>query len=51
MCLLFMLLQATNIVLHEEEDRDAITGLQQKTHFGRPQWEKIFSDMAAAHPG
>ncbi|KAL5009510.1 hypothetical protein ScPMuIL_011815 [Solemya velum] len=43
--------QAHNIVLNEEEGRDAVTGLQQKTHFGRPQWDKIFPSLVANHPG
>ncbi|KAL5009795.1 hypothetical protein ScPMuIL_012100 [Solemya velum] len=43
--------QAHNIVLNEEEGRDAVTGLQQKTHFGRPQWDKIFPSLVASHPG
>ncbi|XP_065179152.1 cytochrome b-245 heavy chain-like [Sycon ciliatum] len=42
---------AKNIMLHEDESRDVITGLQQKTHFGRPQWRNIFENMAAAHRG
>ncbi|ESO94872.1 hypothetical protein LOTGIDRAFT_180688 [Lottia gigantea] len=43
--------QAKNIVLHNDEERDAVTGLQHKTHYGRPQWDKIFSDLAVFHKG
>ncbi|KAL8283846.1 hypothetical protein RQP46_005278 [Phenoliferia psychrophenolica] len=31
-------------------DRDTITSLRAPTHFGRPQWGKIFSSIAAKHP-
>ncbi|KAK3608414.1 hypothetical protein CHS0354_035417 [Potamilus streckersoni] len=41
---------AKNIVLHENEEFDPITGLQQKTHYGRPNWNKIFPAIAEAHP-
>lgn len=43
--------QAKNIYLNEEEETDAITGLQQKTHYGRPQWDSIFKDIALKNPG
>lgn len=43
--------QAQNIILHEGGDRDPVTGLQQKTHYGRPQWDKIFADIAEKHQG
>ncbi|XP_064628369.1 cytochrome b-245 heavy chain-like [Lineus longissimus] len=42
--------QARNIVLHEDDDEDAITGLQQKTQYGRPQWDTIFPAIAQANP-
>ena len=37
-------------MLHEDEAGDAITGLQQKTHYGRPQWSQIFESISRAHP-
>ena len=37
-------------MLHEDETGDAITGLQQKTHYGRPQWSEIFESISKAHP-
>ncbi|XP_050391270.1 cytochrome b-245 heavy chain [Patella vulgata] len=43
--------QAKNIFLHDNSERDVVTGLQQKTHYGRPQWNKVFSDLANAHKG
>ncbi|XP_078619177.1 NADPH oxidase 3-like [Branchiostoma floridae x Branchiostoma japonicum] len=43
--------QAKNIILHEEENSDVITGLQQKTHYGRPHWDQIFSNIAQSHTG
>ena len=42
--------QAFAIMLREGEERDAITGLHAKTHFGRPEWPKIFDGMSLAHP-
>ncbi|KAK7500036.1 hypothetical protein BaRGS_00008583 [Batillaria attramentaria] len=44
--------QAKNIMLHDRRSAaDPVTGLQQKTHYGRPQWERIFTDLAHAHQG
>jgi len=37
-------------MLHEDEAGDAITGLQQKTHYGRPQWDQIFESISSKHP-
>ena len=42
--------QAFAIMLQEGDDRDAITGLQTKTHFGRPDWNKEFDSISQAHP-
>lgn len=40
-------------MLRETEDgsADAVTGLRQKTHYGRPRWDQIFQDLASAHSG
>ncbi|XP_077976843.1 NADPH oxidase 2-like [Glandiceps talaboti] len=43
--------QARNIYLHEGDEADIVTGLRQKTHYGRPQWDQIFPGIAQAHPG
>lgn len=42
--------QAFAIMLREGDDRDAITGLQAKTHFGRPDWPNIFDAISLSHP-
>ena len=47
---LFLYQQARNIMLHEDEAGDAITGLQQKTHYGRPRWSEVFQSLSTAHP-
>lgn len=31
-------------------DRDAITSLRAPTHFGRPNWDKVFANVADKHP-
>lgn len=41
--------QARNIALNEEEERDAVTGLAQKTFYGRPNWDSIFAKMRDKH--
>ncbi|GAA5979498.1 hypothetical protein JCM10908_002948 [Rhodotorula pacifica] len=30
--------------------RDAVTGLKAPTHYGRPNWDRIFGSIASAHP-
>uniref|UniRef100_H2Y444 FAD-binding FR-type domain-containing protein n=1 Tax=Ciona savignyi TaxID=51511 RepID=H2Y444_CIOSA len=42
--------QAKTIYAHEEDSRDVITGLEQKTNYGRPNWDEIFSKTAQSHP-
>ena len=46
-----LFLQARNIVLHDNEEEDVITGLRQKTNFGRPNWDEIFKTTAQKHKG
>lgn len=41
--------QAFAIMLREGDETDAITGLRAKTHFGRPEWPKIFDSISLAH--
>lgn len=43
--------QATHFVVHHEEEKDVITGLKQKTLYGRPNWENEFKTIAGQHPG
>ena len=35
----------------EESDYCTITGLRQRTNYGRPNWDSIFADTARKHPG
>lgn len=42
--------QAFAIMLREGDEADAITGLQAKTHFGRPEWSKEFDSISLSHP-
>jgi len=37
--------------LHEQDEEDVITGLKQKTNFGRPNWDEIFRQTAQKHKG
>lgn len=42
---------ATNIMVSDVgAERDAITSLRAPTHFGRPNWDRIFSGLADKHP-
>ncbi|XP_048210511.1 NADPH oxidase 3 [Perognathus longimembris pacificus] len=42
--------QAIHIALHWDRSTDAITGLRQKTFYGRPNWSKEFRQIAYNHP-
>ncbi|KAM9156137.1 NADPH oxidase 3 [Pangshura tecta] len=42
--------QATHIALHDDEEMDVITGLRQKTFYGRPNWDTEFRQIAENHP-
>ena len=48
---LLLWFQAINIASREEDVYDVITGLKQKTYYGRPNWDQEFSAMAQAHEG
>ena len=37
------------VYLREGEERDAVTGLQARTHYGRPDWSKIFDEISVSH--
>ena len=41
---------ARNIVMHDADDQDVITGLKQKTNYGRPNWDLIFKGIGDSHP-
>ncbi|XP_074189836.1 NADPH oxidase 3 isoform X2 [Rhinolophus sinicus] len=43
--------QAIHIALHWDENTDVITGLKQKTFYGRPNWNNEFRQIAYNHPG
>ncbi|XP_066227817.1 NADPH oxidase 3 [Saccopteryx leptura] len=42
--------QAFHIALHWDGNADVITGLQQKTSYGRPNWNNEFRQIAYRHP-
>ncbi|XP_006882816.1 PREDICTED: NADPH oxidase 3 [Elephantulus edwardii] len=42
--------QAIHIALHWDENTDVITGLRQKTFYGRPNWNNEFRQLAYKHP-
>ncbi|ELW72746.1 NADPH oxidase 3 [Tupaia chinensis] len=42
--------QAIHIALHWNENTDVITGLRQKTFYGRPNWNNEFKQIAYDHP-
>jgi len=40
-----------NILVHDVGgERDAITSLRAPTHFGRPNWDRVFSGISEKHP-
>ncbi|XP_010901663.1 NADPH oxidase 1 [Esox lucius] len=42
--------QATHVMVHADKDTDVITGLKQKTNYGRPNWDKEFEQVRAENP-
>ncbi|XP_004452701.1 NADPH oxidase 3 [Dasypus novemcinctus] len=42
--------QAFHIAFHWDENTDVITGLKQKTFYGRPNWDNEFRQIAYNHP-
>lgn len=42
--------QATHVRVHSDEDTDVVTGLKQKTHYGRPAWDKEFEQVRKENP-
>ncbi|XP_046524720.1 NADPH oxidase 3 [Equus quagga] len=42
--------QAVHIALHWDENTDVVTGLKQKTFYGRPNWNNEFRQIAYNHP-
>ncbi|KAG0374395.1 hypothetical protein BGX24_010440 [Mortierella sp. AD032] len=43
-------MNGSNETLSDARDRDAITGLRSPTYYGRPNFDKIFGELAEAHP-
>lgn len=43
--------QAKNIYMQEDREIDAVTGLRQKTHYGRPMWDSNFTYIAEQNQG
>jgi len=44
-------LQMALDILHEKENRDLVTGLKNRTHAGRPNWNKIFTKLREERKG
>ncbi len=43
-------LQANHAMVHFDKDIDIITGLKQKTRYGRPNWDKEFEQVRQENP-
>ncbi|KAK3509883.1 hypothetical protein QTP70_018506 [Hemibagrus guttatus] len=43
--------EAAHFRVHHEAENDPITGLKQKTLYGKPNWDNEFSTIATRHPG
>ncbi|XP_037531665.1 NADPH oxidase 1 [Nematolebias whitei] len=39
-----------HVMVHFDEDTDVVTGLKQKTHYGRPNWDKEFDQVRKENP-
>lgn len=44
------LLQADHVTVYVDHDKDVVTGLKQKTHYGRPAWDKEFEIVRKENP-
>lgn len=49
--LLCVCCQAAHFWVHHEAENDPITGLKQKTLYGKPNWDNEFTNIATKHPG
>ncbi|XP_032361850.1 NADPH oxidase 2 isoform X2 [Etheostoma spectabile] len=43
--------EAAHFRVHHEAENDPITGLKQKTLYGKPNWDNEFTHIASKHPG
>uniref|UniRef100_A0A4W5PXI8 NADPH oxidase 1 n=1 Tax=Hucho hucho TaxID=62062 RepID=A0A4W5PXI8_9TELE len=41
---------ATHVMVHADADTDVVTGLKQKTNYGRPNWDKEFEQVCKENP-
>ncbi|XP_036381059.1 cytochrome b-245 heavy chain-like isoform X1 [Megalops cyprinoides] len=41
---------AAHVMVHFDKDTDVVTGLRQKTHYGRPNWDKEFEQVRKENP-
>ncbi|KAM6953269.1 NADPH oxidase 1 [Aplochiton taeniatus] len=41
---------AAHVMVHFDKDTDVITGLKQKTQYGRPNWDKEFEEVRKENP-
>ncbi|KAK2904330.1 NADPH oxidase 1 isoform X1 [Channa argus] len=41
---------ATHVMVHFDKEIDVVTGLKQKTHYGRPIWEREFEQVRQENP-
>lgn len=37
-------------MVHSDQDIDVVTGLRQKTYYGRPAWDKEFEQVRKENP-
>lgn len=42
--------QANHARIHSDKDTDVVTGLKQKTNYGRPAWDKEFEQVRKENP-
>lgn len=47
---LHILAQADHVMVHSDQDKDVVTGLKQKTNYGRPDWNKEFEEVRKENP-
>ena len=40
-----------NILVRSQGDADPVTGLQQGTYYGKPDWDSLFGEVAQTHEG
>lgn len=45
-----LLCQAAHFRVHHEAENDPITGLKQKTLYGKPNWDNEFTNITSNHP-